>query len=260
MQEILKLIKDSIEVFSGTGRYLAVFLTCLLFLFINEKHIKEKAMMVFSFVLLFLLVSPFFANNTISFWVLSDDYWMLFYMLPVYIIIGYVATVVIHQSKSNTEMVIRICSMGLILFLSANYNYVNNYFSNLSIEQNQYKVSNEALEVAEALSDVCDTRIILEPELCGEIRKCPYDIRLLYGKDALEGKYADEPDENGKSISICATDISNNISNMQVRIDWADYYGSTCIVVSAERDDRTLFLENGFYVYADTDEYIVYRR
>ncbi len=188
----IQIIQDSFLKYKGTSMYFALFAIAELFIFLKEKDKNHKTFLLYySCFALFIILNPIFqkcVNKILDKYV----YWRTFWILPIGMVIAYVATCVIKEisRKSNKIIVfftlcVLIIASGQLIYTSENYQKVNNL----------YKLPDESVEIVEIISKIpfmANKKVMTSTALLPDIRQLNEAIQLAYRR-VPNGQYDKYP-------------------------------------------------------------------
>lgn len=247
MKEAILTIKDMYLEFFGNGAYIILFLISLLYVFFVEKDKNDKIKMFFwnSIILVIIIFNPIiykifepiFSGNV---------YWRMFWMLPIGILIPYVATKLISEREKMIEKIIITISIIVIIILSGKCVFNKD---NFSIATNSYKIPQEALEVAKIISeDECDYKVALVPEtIVAYIRQYDSNIILRYGRNPHT--YDNEP----MVWNLYSGNVEEIVKDAEKRINnYVVFRNETELIGNME--------DYGYEIIGKTEKYTIYKR
>lgn len=238
MFEILVLIKNASQVFQGTGHYIALFFVAVIFMLVSEENQLNKYLLHFAIAALLITVAGILLYN-----VGFDNFSEIFFLIPILVLVVYAATQALFMQKSLNSFIIQILMYGFIILLAGSYNYKNGFFYRLSLKENNFKISEETLQISTILSANEYIKMIAPQEVSNEIREYNTSVSLLFGNNIYEDIYKDLA-ENGWCI--------------ESQVFWARQYNCNCIILNRKLDDQEYMAENGFFNVGETNNYIVY--
>lgn len=260
MLETLSQIKEAVTFFQGTGEYLAIFFATLVYMIIDKEEWKNRNFLWYIVAVLVIVCFPLTANNIIDYWTGEENYWIIFYMLPMVILIAYVATKIICRQKRKRDVLIVCASFMFLLILSGTYDYRNSFFYSLSVEHNNAKVSEEIVEISNMFSEQENIKMVAAEKVCSEIREYNSQIKLLYGNDVVNSEFYGRLDEEEENLHQLYLSVKNSQVPLEQMTILADQYACNCVVIESEYRGDEYMQGWGYEVRGETDNYVVYTR
>lgn len=232
MQQILNAIREYYGVYSGLEINLALVWIAIIFLYIREENRQRRSFMYVVLVLMFLLLNPFTAGN--------GNYYRMVAIIPTVTLLAYVMakTMVIERKKTNR--VIIVAGFLVILLFSLNFRFTT---GNIGVIENKYKVSDEAQELQQIVSELGDVYVIAPREIGEQLREYDVSFRILGGDE-----------EKWRVIN----DISQNWSDSEKIERYAVTYDSKCIICPKGEDGNQMLDPESFSMVGETENYRVY--
>lgn len=185
-KENIEIIKYSYEQFQGTGMYFALFLVAMLYIFLKEKDRNRKILLLYFPILVFCVITNPIFNKFVGSIFTVNTYWRVFWLLPIGIVIGYAAVLVVNENKEKSQKIIVTVSLFIIIALSGKLIY-NDY--NYQECGNAYKLPDESVLVAQLIGvdEQENKKAILPETLVAHVRQIDASIELLVGRVPDQG-------------------------------------------------------------------------
>lgn len=258
MLETLNQIKESATIFQGTGQYFALFFIMLIYLIMEYQKQYNREILWYTLIVLGIICCPLTANNIMDYWTGKENYWIVFYLVPVIVLVAYGMTSFVCRQNRIRKMLVSVCIFMFIIFLAGTYDYQNNLFYNISCNHNLEKVSDETIEISKMLSDIDDVKMIAADGVCSEIREYDSKIKLLYGNDIVSsqpyGVWSNEK-ENLKQLYQSVKESENPLEQMVVL---AEQYSCNSIVIEEEYQNEEYMKNCGYKFQGETENYVIY--
>lgn len=252
MEETLLAIKNMyLEIFGG-GAYIVLFLISLLYVLLSKKE-KDNHIKIFfwhSAILAIIILNPI-VYKVLENILTGNVYWRMFWMLPIGIIIPYVATKIVSdyslEISKNIYVEKIIISIAIIIIIVLSGKLVFNK-ENFQVATNWYKLPQDAMDVAWIISnDEAEYKNVLVPEtIVAYIRQYDSDIYLRYPRNPHTYQY--EP-----------MVLALQLGNVDEIIKDCKIYGTNYVVFRNETELIGSMEENGFEILEKTGAYTIYK-
>lgn len=195
----LKYIVRTFLQYDGIAKYLILYFVALLFIIIMKDKWGKRLFIYPVIVLIATIFNPFSVGILIRMLHLSQRYYRFIWLLPMTIVISYVATELISKVKSRKVYIASIVVVALVLIFCGD---LGNRYRNYSVMENKYKVSVNTIQVSQILHR--DTKkknlMVAYPNgLVIEYRTYDPSVISLFGRDkAIDG--VDVSKENIKDL------------------------------------------------------------
>ena len=170
----------------GTG-FFAMYLIAVLIVLIKGTQ-KDRDIFLPQAVMLALTVynplTPLILDKIFD---VSSEYYRLFWIAPVIILVPYTATLLVTQRKAGWENLVMALLIVVMFVAGGNYVYAEGY----DTAENIYKIPNELIEISQLIHEDCDTeytKAFFEYEYNMEIRQ--FDPKMLLCVDREDYIYA----------------------------------------------------------------------
>ena len=216
---------------SGTG-YFVMYLFAVLFILIKGERREREIFLPGAAVLLLTVFNPVVPVILDRIFDVSSEYYRLFWIAPVVILVPYTATIIIYDRKGSGRYVAGVLTVALLI-LGGNYVYAKGF----DIAENIYKIPDELIAVSEMIHEDSQeeySKAFFEYEYNMEIRQ--YDPKMLLTVDredylyAMNYSYTDEmlANEDRPVDRILALLVRNqNISEEDFTLALENAYGGT---------------------------------
>ena len=171
---------------SGTG-YFVMYLFAVLFILVKGERRDRELFLPGAAVLLVTVFNPVVPLVLDKIFDVSSEYYRLFWVAPVVILVPYVATLIVYDLTKGSGRHIAAALAVSVFMLGGNYVYANGF----DIAENIYKIPDELIEVSEIIHDDSQkeyTKAFFEYEYNMEIRQ--YDPKMLLTVDREDYLYA----------------------------------------------------------------------
>ncbi|MCI5622048.1 MAG: hypothetical protein MR355_10920 [Lachnospiraceae bacterium] len=232
MLQILNAIRESNGAYSDLGINLALLWVGIIYLYIREENRQRRSFMYVVLDLMFLLLNPFTAGN--------GNYYRMVAIIPTVTLLAYVMAKTMVKESKKTNRVILVAGFLVILLISLNFRFTT---GNIGVIENKYKVSDEAQELQQIVSELGDVYVIAPREIGEQLREYDVSFRILGGDEEKWG---------------VINDISQNWSDSEKIKNYADIYDAKCIVCPKDEDGSQGLDPESFSLIAQTENYWVY--
>jgi len=266
-----------LSVYSENCAYLVLFILGIVYVMVKGSE-RDKEIFIPSAVLLMVTVyNPIVAYLVNRFFDINNEYYRLFWIAPVVILVAYIAADIIegneescpkkNSPKDNRHGNAKIVSailVALILIFAGNFVYSGGY----NKAENIYQIPDELIEISEIIhSDALQEypKVFFEYEYNMQIRQYNPKIRLTIDReDYLRAVAEDYPDDmiyNADYPQYCllacllrgqevdADTIKNALENSKTEY----------VVLSKGNNQEKILKEIGLDLVATTDNHTVYR-
>lgn len=197
MGQALSAVINNVSAYIGGSGIIWLYLISVIYILIADKH-KRTSVIYPTLILMLIVVNPI-SYQYIWTRLLETTYWRTLWMIPMIAIIAYAMVSIILTAKNYIiKGVIVVAFAAIICFCGDN---VYRYDVNFETVQNQYKIPQEVIEVADALNELKKDNenavVVVDGTLYSYIRQYDTGIRLLYGRDA-EGYISSIYDNDAK--------------------------------------------------------------
>ncbi|MCR5687550.1 MAG: hypothetical protein K6G58_05975 [Lachnospiraceae bacterium] len=170
---------------SGTG-FFVMYLFCLAYVFIKGSTKVREMFIPNAVVLMITVYNPFVPIVLDRIFDVSSEYYRLFWIAPVIILVPYVLTTVIMDEKCTSRKVLYAILTAAMFILGGNFVYSGGHAA-----QNIYKIDDELIEISDLIHEDSGTeytRAFFEYGYNMEIRQ--YDPKMLLAIDREQYLYA----------------------------------------------------------------------
>ena len=205
MKEVFNTAYEMFAQFVGEGLHILLFFPAMLF--INScsktKTEKENNFLLSGYVIAFFVLCffPLSAKFIMDYCIGSEVYWRMFWILPFPLIIAYAFSMQLKQASSERRKYILCICMAFLIIITGSAVYT---FDNFSVQENIYKIPQEAVDVCEIISEdarknnIEEKKAIVVNELLPYIRQYDGSIQMPYGRNALRNQKIRS--KNGRQI------------------------------------------------------------
>jgi len=248
---------------SGTG-YFAMYLLAVIFILIKGDERERRIFLPQAVVLLVTVYNPFVPIVIDKFFDVSSEYYRLFWIAPVIVLVPYAATKIIFDFSAGSK---RIFSYVLITaFFVLGGNFV--YGKGINVAHNIYKIPDELIEISDIIhkdSGTEYTRAFFEYEYNMEIRQ--YDPKMLLCIDredylyAVNYSYTEEmlEDESKPQNTILALLARNQNVFEDDFTDALDATDTQYVVLTKGHPQTSFVKDAGLYEIGDTMYHTIFR-
>ncbi len=248
---------------SGTG-YFVMYLFALLYIMVKGSR-RDREIFLPGAVLLaatvFNPLSPLVLDKIFD---VSSEYYRLFWIAPVVILVPYVFTVIVHDIPKGKDRYL-VAALGVAaLILGGNFVYAKGF----DVAENIYKIPDEVIQISEIIHNDSQneySKAFFEYEYNMEIRQ--YDPRILLTIDredyiyAMNYSYTEEmlEDEENPENRILALLVRNQKVQEDDFIDALDKTGTEYIILTAGHPQIPFIRRAGLHEIGRAGTHIVFR-
>lgn len=243
INDMFNLTLKWIYFFNGEGNYLIIFLISLLFLIYLKTYKNNKYFLLYNTCLVLIIILNPIAVKILSKIMGENVYWRVFWILPITIVIPFVATLVTVNSKKYLKYLIGILLI-VIFITNGKYIFTSNNFAEA---ENIYKLPSESIQVCEIIKS--DTKVVFPPELTPYIRQYDSSIKMLFGRSA-----------SFEEAKLVYRNFLTDVLNVGLISNTAINFDCEFIVYSREKELDGKFSDYGFDKVGETKKYIILKR
>ena len=133
---------------SGTG-YFVMYLFAVLFILIKGERREREIFLPGAAVLLLTVFNPVVPVILDRIFDVSSEYYRLFWIAPVVILVPYTATIIIYDRPKGSGRYVAAALTVALLILGGNYVYAKGF----DIAENIYKIPDELIAVSEMIHE-----------------------------------------------------------------------------------------------------------
>ena len=248
---------------SGTG-FFAMYLIGVLTVLVAGKK-RDRQLFLPQAVMLFVTVynplTPLILDRIFD---VSGEYYRLFWIAPVIILVPYVCAMIMTRENKGWENVIFAVLIIAMFIVGGNYVYAKGY----DAAENIYKIPDELIGISDIIHRDSDTeyvRAFFEYEYNMEIRQ--YDPKMLLPVDredyiyAVNYSYTDEmlSDEGKPSDRLLALLVRNQKISKDDLTEALEATDTSYVVLSKGHPQAAFIRSAGLYELAETQTHIIYK-
>ncbi len=168
------------EVYAG-NRFFWFYAAALVYILIAEKE-QRKYVGWPSLILSVLILNPV-TYRYVGIGLLQYAYWRLLWLIPVVPVIACAAVSLAGRVKPRAGKVLVCLGMAAVVAWGGRYLYTETRWTSFEPAANAYKITDEAVQVADALLELEDhPRAVVEPGLDAQVRQYSTDIVLFFSR------------------------------------------------------------------------------
>lgn len=183
----LEYLRLCLDLYSENCAFLMLYFLALAFVCVKGNDLEKRIFVPSGFVLLLTVYNPVSPVVLMHFFDVNSEYYRLFWIAPVIILVPYVAIRLIMMLEGTAKRVGLGILIACIIMLSGNFLYSNGYVK----AENVYKMPDELIEVSEIIHRDAKTAYptaFLEYEYNMQMRQ--YDPKILLTVDREDYLYA----------------------------------------------------------------------
>lgn len=192
MINAINKIFEIYENYSGTSMMLVWFVLAVIYLWIAEKDKNIK--MMFCYVLSvigILFFCPIFAYIAMRYFLDSQTYYRVLWMLPMGIVVSYASVKLATSVPSVRNRKIFAAAIILCIAVTGQFIYSN---KSVTMGENAYKLPSDVIKVADIMRvEGRSVKAAVPSEMLQFIRQYDASINLAYGRDALVEGWSGNP-------------------------------------------------------------------
>ena len=237
-----------LQEYMGTGLIVSMFLISLIYLWIVEKRKPVRILFIYvPVILLLVFFNPLFAKLVYR---VADDeiYYRILWLLPMTIVTAFAIVDVFGKLEGVKKAAFGVVS-ALVVMISGSFIYNNPYFERA---ENLYHVPQTVVDICDAIEvEGREVKAVFPLEMLQYVRQYSPVVCMPYGREIL----------------VDAWGQWNEIYDvMEMEVVRAGWLVERCrkqsvvyIILPAEKEVKGSFEENGFEVFANIDNYVVYK-
>ncbi len=247
MAEILNGIFTAYSQYSGSGVIMIIFFVGLVYVAATEKNTGTRTILVdvSALLLLGIFLPPVYYVYTK--FISDGTYWQLFWMLPIGIGLGYVASKLIREHTISGVVLVLV-----VLFFGGEFISTSIEDEDLSNLSNVYRMPTEVVEVVDRLHDLSDEEVVhaaFTEEFLPYVRQYDANIIMPYGYSVVT---SDRPAEFYLLMSSDVVDFSQLEQK-------CIHTGTEYIVLPSDRKPKRPFGHYAFRRVAEVSGYSIYQ-
>ncbi len=248
---------------SGTG-FFAMYLIGVLTVLVAGKKRDRQLFLPQAVMLLVTVYNPLTPLILDRIFDVSGEYYRLFWIAPVIILVPYVCAMMMTRENKGWENVIFAVLIIAMFIVGGNYVYAKGY----DAAENIYKIPDELIGISDIIHRDSDTeyvRAFFEYEYNMEIRQ--YDPKMLLPVDredyiyAVNYSYTDEmlSDEGKPSDRLLALLVRNQKISKDDLTEALEATDTSYVVLSKGHPQAAFIRSAGLYELAETQTHIIYK-
>jgi hypothetical protein len=255
MAEVFQIVKSNWEIINAAGQFMGLFLVAIIFLFVVETP-KNKALFAYCLLAMILVWNPFTANNLLSFYFESGEYWYVFLFLPVMAVCAYCfAEAVMMQEKKKDKLITFFALVFIALvagrFMNANTERTSN--------TNRAYIADEYLEFFAQMNIEGEPIVLLANDDMMESARAystninlPYEVTLMNQPSEVVGQFY------GNDLITVHGQMQQPLNCIGNITRVARAYGCNYLVLPLEADERWEMENGGYEVLIEDGQYVLY--
>lgn len=261
LKDTMQAVRESYYVYCTSSLYLGIPFLSLLYLFCSlrkktEHSYRDRMILWLVALIVLVIVFPITAWFIMKYCVESYVYRRLFWMLPLPLIVAYVAARVVSEEKSKLRKVGIAAALVAIVVILYPSLYTSQNFAKAS---EPYKIGTATVAVCDALQEEAEKqgveqiRVIVPNELTLRIRQYDASIVMPYGREAIKGESRDR----------LAIKIYNMVNAEQIDAQTLAFYAKRgnypYLAYWSDENVMRELLEAGYELVAEAGDYFIYR-
>ena len=252
------------SVYMDSCAYFVLYLLGLLYILIKGDKRDKEIFIPASIVMFLTIYNPVVPLLLNKFFDVNSEYYRLFWIAPVVVLTGYIATRIIFDAKRTSEKVVAILLLLLIGLGAGSFAYKDGY----KAAENIYQIPDELIRISELIHEDSETeypKAFFEYEYNMQIRQYDARMQLTIDRDdyvrAVTEDYPADMIENDEcpQYRILAALVRGQDVDEDAFI-WALENTKTEYVVLSKGNIKEDFVkEAGLREVADTDNHVIYK-
>ncbi|MCR5673752.1 MAG: hypothetical protein K6F87_08585 [Lachnospiraceae bacterium] len=248
---------------SGTG-YLILYLFAVMLILVRGDKRDRQLFIPSAAVLLVTVYDPFVPVVLDKIFDVSSEYYRLFWIAPVIVLVPYAATKLITSARSTGEKALTSTLVILMFLLGGNFVYAKG----MIMAENIYKVPDELIEISRMIHEDSDneyTKAFFEYEYNMEIRQ--FDPKMLLCIDreeylyAMNYSYTEDMLRDGENPTnrILALLVRNNRMDDKAFTDALEDTKTEYVILTKGHPQSSFIKKAGLYEIGDTATHVIYK-
>lgn len=232
--------------YMGTGLMVVLFLTAILYLFLNEKRKERRVLFVYMPLgVLLLYFNPLFASLFVRL-LGSEVYFRMCWLLPVSLVLGYTIVDIAEHRLQGKRRGSFLVLAAVILILSGKLVYTNPLFSKA---ENIYHVPNAVVHICDAIKvEGREVMAAFPKEMLLYVRQYSPYVCMPYGREGFG------EDDNDFYIAM-----EREIIDAEELASFAKNRGCHYVILDAKKEILGDLQDFSLKLLLETDGYAVYR-
>lgn len=185
-----KFVQDAYQIYTSYGIVQLLLISSCIIILISDKKNENLHLVYYCITALAIILFPPIAFVLGKYFIGSDVYWRVFWLIPSSIIIGLVGVKQIERISKCYQKKLFLLAFIMVLVLGGK-NIFNS--DNYTKSTNSYKLPQEVIELCEMVApNGGNTKMVVPETIVSYIRQYNPNINLLYGrnlgKDTQKGK------------------------------------------------------------------------
>lgn len=248
-------IKEAYNTYSANYFNLTLVLVLTLILLFVEKENLDIALGKYLGLTLVLILNPFTYNNIRLYGITQGQYYQVFFLLPVIVIISYL--LVRHTcGKSLRQKGTVIIACLLVGFICTNFTISTDC---LQIMPNLYRAENEIIGLKAILEDNDVVKACAPMDISTPLLETGTTINFLFGYEEINGENLDLGNAETAVFYQAVQEIISQPGNIPLQAQYARQYSCDCFILKKQYDDPGLRAENGLTLLGTTETCVVYQ-
>ncbi len=248
---------------SGTG-FFVMYIAAVVYILIKGDKIEQKIFIPQAVILLVTVYNPFVPLILDKIFDVSSEYYRLFWIAPVVILVPYAASKMISEADTRNARIAASALIAAMFIVGGNFVYAKG----MEVAQNIYKMPDELIEISKMIHEDSDTeysRAFFEYDYNMEIRQ--YDPKILLCIDredylyAVSYSYTEDmlEDEAKPENRLLALLVRNQKIGADEFTDALDKTGTEYVVLTKGHPQTAFIKSAGLYEIGDTKFHTVFK-
>ena len=252
------------SVYMENCAYFVLYLLGLIYILIKGNEREREIFLPSSLIMLLTIYNPVVPLMLNKFFDVNSEYYRLFWIAPVVILTGYIATKIIFDTTGKREL-IAVCIFGVVIGMFAgNYAYKDGYRKT----ENIYQIPDELIEISELIHGDCNAeypKSFFEYEYNMQIRQYDPKMQLTIDREAyLRAVAEDYPrdmieGEDYPEVRLLASLVRGQYVDPEAFADALERTKTEYIVLSKGNTGEELLKDAGLSKVGETGSHVIYK-
>lgn len=144
----IKYIGHTFLQYDGNAKYLILYIVALLLIFIGKNKWSKRLFLYPAVILFATIFNPLVVRILIGLLDISERYYRFIWLLPMAIVISFVAVELISRVRDRKKYIALVCVFIVVLVFCGN---IGTRYKNYKVLDNKYKVSVDIIQISQIL-------------------------------------------------------------------------------------------------------------
>jgi len=252
-----------LSVYAQNCAYFVLYILGLIYIFVKGTKRDKEIFLPQAILLILTVYNPLFAYFVNRFFDINNEYYRLFWIAPVALLVSYIVAGIVSGVKNTGEKGIVVVLILLIGLTAGNFVYADGY----NRIENIYQIPDELIEITEIIHENASQeypKAFFEYEYNMQVRQYDPKIRLTIDREdylrAVVENYPEDminDDEHPQYRILAALVRGQEVDTESLR-NALELTKTEYVVISSGNTAERLLEDAGLSVIAKTDGHIVY--